>query len=105
LIWCFEGESVRSAADQLRLAASADLPASFPGCIVGPAGSAAGATTAGLNTDPLPLLEQAWRHLELIPDDPANADLLLATFAVADAYERVIAPVPEDRDRGQRRRP
>jgi hypothetical protein len=84
-LWCLEGETVRSAADQLRLVAPADLPVSFPAHIVGPAGSADGAITAGLDTDPLPLLERAWRDLELIPDEPANVDLLLATFAVADA--------------------
>jgi hypothetical protein len=87
--WRFDGETVRSAADQLRLAAPASLPVSFPLGIVGPDGRAADATTMGADTNPLPLLEQAWQLLELIPDDPANVDLLLGVFAVADALAAV----------------
>ena len=37
----FDGEAVRSAADQLRFAAPASLPVSFPDRIIGPAGRAA----------------------------------------------------------------
>lgn len=85
----FDGEMVRSAADELRLAAPASLPVSFPVYIVGPAGRAAGPAWADIDTDPLPLLERAWEQLELIPDDPANVALLEATLAVADALATV----------------
>ncbi len=88
-IWRFDGETVRSAADQLRLAAPASLPVSFPAYIIGPAGRGAGPAWADVDTHPLPLLEQAWAQLGLLPDDPANIDLLEATFAVADALAAV----------------
>jgi hypothetical protein len=88
-IWRFDGETVRSAADQLRLAAPASLPVSFPVRIIGPSGKAAGTAAADVDTEPLPLLEWAWGQLELLPHDPANVDLLLATFAVADALAAV----------------
>jgi len=85
----FDGETVRSAADELRLAAPASLPVSFPVYIVGPAGRAAGPAWADIDTDPLPLLERAWEQLGLLPDDPANVALLEATLAVADASTAV----------------
>ncbi len=88
LIWLFNGETVRSAADQLRFAAPASLPVSFPTRVTGPAGPAGTVLDEG-DADPLPLLEQAWEQLELIPDDPANVELLVATFAVADALAAV----------------
>ena len=88
-IWRFDGETVRSAADQLRFAAPASLPVSFPVRIIGPAGRAASPAWADVDTDPLPLLERAWEQLELLPDDPANVRLLEATFAVADALAAV----------------
>ena len=86
--WRFDGETVRSAADQLRMAAPAGLPVSFPPHIVGPAGRSA-ETLAGLDTDPLPLLEQAWQQLDQLPDDPANVELLVATLALSDAIAQV----------------
>lgn len=85
----FDGETVRSAADELRLAAPASLPVSFPVYIVGPAGRAAGPAWADIDTDPLPLLERAWEQLGLLPDDPANVALLEASLAVADALAAV----------------
>ncbi len=85
----FDGETVRSAADQLRFAAPASLPVSFPAYIVGPGGRAAGPAWADIDTDPLPLLERAWEQMELLPDDPANIGLLQATLAVADALAAV----------------
>ena len=88
-IWRFDGEAVRSAADQLRFAAPASLPVSFPVHIIGPAGRTASSSWADVDTDPLPLLERAWEQLELLPDDPANVRLLEATFAVADALAAV----------------
>ncbi len=88
-IWRFNGETVRSAADQLRLAAPANLPVSFPLYIIGPAGKAASPAWTDVDTDPLPLMAQAWEQLDLLPDDPTNIDLLEATFAVADALAAV----------------
>jgi len=75
--------------DQLRFAAPASLPVSFPDHIIGPAGRTASSSWAEVDTDPLTLLERAWEQLELLPDDPANVRLLEATFAVADALATV----------------
>jgi hypothetical protein len=86
--WRFDGETVRSAADHLRMAAPASLPVSFPTHIVEPAGRTA-TTMAFPDSDPLPLLERAWRLLEHLQDDPANVELLVATFALADAIGQV----------------
>ena len=86
--WRFDGETVRSAADRLRMAAPASLPVSFPVHIVGPAGRSA-ETLAALDADPLPLLERAWQQLVELPDDPANVELLVATLALADAIAQV----------------
>ena len=93
LIWLLNGETVQSAADQLRLAAPARLPDSFPTRVTGPAGPA-GAVLDEAEADPLPLLEKAWEQLELIPDDPTNVELLVATFAVADALAAVRSHYP-----------
>jgi hypothetical protein len=86
-----DGETVRSAADQMRFAAAASLPVSFPDHIVGPVGRSASPAWADVDTDPLPLLERAWEQLEFLPDDPTNLRLLEATFAVADALAAVRA--------------
>ncbi len=94
LIWLINGETVRSAADQLRFAAPASLPVSFPTRVTGPAGPA-GTVLDEVEADPLPLLEQAWEQLELIPEDLANVELLVATFAVADALAAVRSHYPQ----------
>jgi len=87
-IWLIDGETVRDAADQLRRAAPASLPVSFPLHIVEPAGRTA-ATITALDTDPMPLLEQAWQQLDQLPDDPTNVELLVATLTLADAFAQV----------------
>jgi hypothetical protein len=87
-MWLIDGETIRDAAEQLRRAARASLPVSFPVNIVGPAGRTA-AAVAALDTDPMPLLEQAWERLDHLPDDPTNVELLVATLALADVIAQV----------------
>lgn len=90
VFWLLDAEQVRDAANSLRLAAPAELPVSFPVHIIGPAGRTA-AYLAAVDTDPLPLLERAWERLQQLPDQPENVDLLVATFAIADALNTVRA--------------
>lgn len=88
LFWLIDAEQVRDAADSLRLAAPDELPVNFPTHIIGPAGRTA-AYRAAVDVDPVPLLEQAWTQLQLLPDEPENVELLVATFAIADALNTV----------------
>lgn len=75
-VWFLDALLVRSAADTLHLAS--------------PASSApANDEITPESTDPLQLLEQAWRELEATEDDLLNTDLLTARLQLADALDAI----------------
>jgi hypothetical protein len=74
-VWFLDALLVRSAADTLHLA----LP---------PSNAAFDEITPN-STDPLQLLEQAWRELEATEDDLLNTELLTARPRLADALDAV----------------
>lgn len=77
--WSCDALAVINAVDALRFALPLRLPYSLP------TGTAPDRDAA----DPVKLLEKAWAHLEGMPDDLDNLQLLLARFEVADALGAV----------------
>ena len=86
ILWRHHSLTIRNASDALCLALRFNPEDTFQGTA---AGSSA---LLSRGADAVPLLEQAWRGLELLQDDPdlqSNVPLLLASFEVADVLAAI----------------